>query len=418
MDKLQHFADAIDALIAAGNEAPTREPQALAVPQKVLPRPAVAAATTIARSDSALSQSGKYPPPFPDLTKDEEKARFPPPYESMGASYWAFTPNLPTPQSAASVPKPSTPSATHPPLHPAQPSPGVGSYDIQRGEQTTFQQKPGYSFRKAGSGVGDVAHTPGKDASATSTSSATATPNKPRIHKGSAFVRPPSPAVLPQNNVPESSDHEPSRRSVGVGINESVSKPQPHDDGEDDDERLDVDILNALRRQHNMVVHDFMNDIMLQNHPPSQLSPPEYDDVNPTSSPVKAKASHPRRGKVSSAADPQQKWRSSSASRFVNRIRGRDIDATPSSPVDISRYSTQQEQEQQASRKRSFVKRAPMKKAPSPVKPRTRKQQLSKTAMKLPLANGHEQPNDEHLAWAARISDFYRAKQSLDRDDE
>lgn len=37
--------------------------------------------------------------------------------------------------------------------------------------------------------------------------------------------------------------------------------------------------------------------------------------------------------------------------------------------------------------------------------------------MEMPLPNGREPPNDEHLAWATRISDFYQAKQSLDDDE-
>lgn len=419
MDKLQHFVDAIDALIAASHGDPQSEPPESVTRQKLLPHPAVAAATTITRSNSALNPQEKFPPPFPDLTRDEEKARFPPPYENMGASYWTFTPNLPTSQPAASVAKPLTYSAIHPPLHSAQPSPGVGTYDIQRGEQITFQQKPGYSFRKAGI-TGDV-HTPSKDSRGAPSSSATATPSKSRIYKGSAFSRPSSPAVLPSNNVPEFSDHEPPRRSVDVGI-ERVSMPQPQDGDDDDDECLEVDILNALRRQHNMVVNDFMNDILLQNHHTSQLSPPQYDAVD-LSSPVRAKATHLRRGKASTAV-PEPKWRSSSESRFVNHMRDRDIDAAPSSPVDITRYTMQQEQQQPPLKRsslrpqsaRASVKPAPMN-AAGPVKPRPRKQQLSKSRAKMPLANGHEQPNDEHLAWAARISDFYRAKQSLDNDE-
>lgn len=420
MDKLQHFVDAIDALIAAGHRDPQSEPPESVARQKLLPHPAVAAATTITRSDSALNSQEKFPPPFPDLTKDEEKARFPPPYESMGASYWTFAPNLPTSQPAASVAKPLTHSAIHPSLYSVQPSPGVGTYDIQRGEQITFQQKPGYSFRKAGI-TGDV-HAPSKDSREALSSSATATPSKSRIYKGSAFSRPSSPAMLPLNNLPESSNHEPLRRSIGVGI-ERVSMPQRQDDNDDDDdERLEVDILNALRRQHNMVVNDFMNDILLQNHRTSQLSPPQYDAVD-LSSPVRAKATHLRRGKASTAA-PEPKWRSSSELRFVNRMRDRDIDAAPSSPINIARYTMQQEQQQPLLKRsslrpqsaRASVEPAPMN-AAGPVKPRPRKQQLSKSRAKMPLANDREQPNDEHLAWAARISDFYRAKQSLDNDE-
>lgn len=409
MDKLQHFVNAIDALIMASDGAPQREPKVVAR-QKLFPHPAVAAAATvITRSDPSGNPLEKFPPPFPDLTRAEEKARFPPPYESVGASYWAFTPNLPTSQPAVSVAKSTTPPAIHPALYPVQPSPGVGAYDIQRGEQLTFQQRPGYSFRKAGI-AGDVL-TPSKDA--TGTSSSAVTPSKPRIQKGSAFSRQPSRGVMPPSYAPGSLDHEPSRRSVGIEV-ESVSMPESQDgDDDEDDERLEVDILNALRRQHNMVVNDFMNDIVLQNHQPSQLSPPQHNDNLPRS-PVKAKATHSRGGKASKATEP--KWRSSSESRFVNRMRGNN-DAVPSSPVDISRHE-QQDQQPQVKRSstirpqsaREFVKPVSIA-ARNPAKPR--KQQLGKV-VKMPLVNGPEQPNDEHLAWAARISGFYRAKQSLD----
>ncbi|TYZ67530.1 hypothetical protein PybrP1_004716 [[Pythium] brassicae (nom. inval.)] len=252
MDTLQHFVETIEAIISA-HEAP----RANAADSRVLSHSAVAAATTVRGRGQdgvdSVPEQDEFPPPFPDLTRDEEKAVFPPPYESTGASYWSFKPDLPPPASASEARRPP-----HSCTAAAQPSPGVGAYDVQRSERTTFHQRAGFSFRKAGD-----AHSPSPSPSAVST------PSKPRVHK-SSLARALSPVVFEDAPSLQRSDSGTSDRmekapgdSSSLNDNDSTrqgggdSAPEYHEGndggGDDDDERLEVDVLNALRRQHSMV---------------------------------------------------------------------------------------------------------------------------------------------------------------------
>lgn len=399
MDKLQHFVESIAAIISA-QEAPRAPP----AKPCALPHPAVAAATTVKWSRPGDSVDGvpeqeEFPPPFPDLTRDEEKARFPPPYESTGASYWAFTPDIP----------PATAAQHHLNTSAAQPFPGVGAYDIQRSERATFQQSAGHSFRKAGMAADSQA--------SPRTPSSTSTPSKPCVYK-SSLARPVSPAVRVENASSRSEQTQDDGDKDGgevmawgdpgvrrVDKSTSAAELQADSVDDDDDERLEVDILNALRRQHSMVVSDFMQNIVLQHSEPPVYS--SSANASPERAPHRKAASA---AAAAAAAAARSKWRSSSESRFVSRMR--TSRAWP--PVE-SRPESLKTQNSSGTARPHSARSKPSKFPSSPAKSPSKRSNRSRAAAnaKLPLPNGREPPTDEHLAWAARISDLYRAQQSL-----
>lgn len=375
MDTLNHFVGAIDAIIRA-HDAPR-------VDVRVVSLATVAAATaggsrTIQGGIDSASESEEFPPPFPDLVRDEAKTAFPPPYEHTGASYWSFQPDLPPPTSTteAQLPPHSRTAA-------AQPSPGVGAYDTQRSDRTTLHQSIAFSFRKASDGHSLLSPSP----------LSASTPSKPRVHKTS-LARSQSPTVFADapshQQTSDSADNDSTRRRI------ATAAPEYHDDNgerdDDDAERLEVDVLNALRRQHSMVVSDFLQDIVQHHH-----EPPLYSNSSSRSNNNNDNNDNKRTPDRKVTTATTTKWRSSSESRFVSRMR-------------TSRASLSLEpSHDHLSRKRpQSAKRTSAKPEPRPAKLST-----PKPAVKLPLPDGREPSIDEHLVWAARVGELYRAQQSV-----
>lgn len=406
--------------------------------------PAVAAAMTTTTktasatgADTAHGGHEEFPPPFPDLTRDEEKALFPPPYESTGASYWAFSPDIQPPASATQVRQS---------IALAQPSPGVGAYDVMRSERSAFQQSAAHSFRRAGLDDAMLQSPHGSTAAATAAPLSAGTPAKSRIHKTSlarSVLSPAAPASVnsqravasePETNDDEDADRprapvssartsesaaltKPTRDALsdasGAGapviFSSAVADEEEEDDGDDD--RLEVDILNALRRQHSMAVHDLMHDILQQTQPPAYSSssgaspgPRRATAHRKVSTPVPAEASSPVHASKTRWASA-----SSSTSRFVNRLRSREAVRLDDAPLSPSSSSTSRAPPQPQPKSQQRTRASTSYATPAPPRRKT----PAAKPMKLPLPNGREPPSDEHVAWAARIGDFYRAKQSV-----
>jgi hypothetical protein len=412
MDKLQSFIESLDAIVSNNNESSAPNGTSQSSPLRAAPmHPVVAAATVITKP--FVRQDTLYPPPYPDLTPEEEGALFPPPYVSSGPAYWTFNPDIPLPSAAKSGTSGSSSTAPiHPPLHPVHPSPGVGAYDLEKSKRVRFHQSPRFSFRKAGVDA-VIADTPVKDMN--STSSVPSTPSKPRLYK-TALSRPPSTPSRDEEMYNHDLDRTQKRSNgslldetssnIDTNANFRVMAPSEIDDNDDDtgDDRLEVDMLLALRRQHNMVVNDFMQDILQQQQSRRPTSP----------DPTPFKKSHmapERKSKLQQHAPrlaTERNWGSSSTSRFVSRLRLRET---------ISPPEPRQQQRPQRVSTSSGAASSPSKKTRA-TKKRTLQAQCNANSVTVqPRVSGLEQPNGEHLAWAVRISEFYNAKRGIDADD-
>ncbi|RLN94368.1 hypothetical protein BBJ28_00010487 [Nothophytophthora sp. Chile5] len=303
----------------------------------------------------------RFPPPYPESTapeEDEDRPTFPPPYAVTTPSYWTFAPALPSPEpslaKASSSKSPSGRFATR-----NASSPGVGAYDIQQGDRLTFQQRPSYSFGSAGGGSIGRERPSSVEASEPSSSSSNRLKPQPspstkprgRLKTALAFV----PALL-RPVTAERLEDEPLEPLEGD------ARAAPAEEGAAD-ERVESEMLEALRRQQRMVVDEFVQQVVGSN----------------------GHANAKREVARQTLRTPKtQHWPASQTSPGLERLLRRQRRAP--ARAEASAAST-------ASR-------------PAAIRPAKRSTK-GMAAMDSPPPR-RQLDNDQHLAWAARINELYQ----------
>ncbi|RLN20416.1 hypothetical protein BBJ28_00023447 [Nothophytophthora sp. Chile5] len=330
-------------------------------------------------------QSGdwpRFPPPYPESTapeEDEDRPTFPPPYAVTTPSYWTFAPALPSPEpSLAKASSSKSPSGRSADLRsrfatPTASSPGVGAYDIQQGDRLTFQQRPSYSFGPAGSGSIGRERSSSVDAlepsSPSSNRPSPSTKPQRRLKTALAFV----PALLrPATAEPQSGDDR-----VHASSQSEEDHERPEDDPldplegdasaapveEEADERVESEMLEALRLQQRMVVDEFVQQVVSS----SGRTDTKREVARQTL----------RRPKT-------QHWPASETSPGLERLLRRQRRAP--AQAEASAAST----------------------AARPAAIRPAKRSTKRTAAMDSPPPRRQLDDDQHLAWAARINELYQ----------
>lgn len=266
---------------------------------------------------------------------------------------------------------------------------GVGAYNIQQGDKLTFQLKPSYSFGPTGGGSSGGSKAPG--ATAPDTPLAKGSIRKPsskstlrqRMNTSLAFV-PPSERnnlstdarvhfasqydddYLRESNSDDLLDDIPPHYNEG-DANEAPGEKAGEEAGETDMDR-------ALRLQQRIFMDEFVQQVV------SNQGSPTY---------FVARGKHSAESSHQSSSKSQPYWATSEVSPGIKRLLHRQRRAPSSSKFRASPASSvplSNPVRHPASRPTKRVARKP---APSPPPRR----QLD---------------NDQHLAWAARISELYQ----------
>ncbi|KAJ0394161.1 hypothetical protein P43SY_003887 [Pythium insidiosum] len=144
---------------------------------------------------------------------------FPPPYAITGPAYWTFEPPLPT----------ADPTAPSVPKHRPTESPGVGAYDVTRGDRLVFPHRPSVSFARGS----------------------------------------PKPVAAGQRSTPrrpQSVSKSPVHRTIAT-TDEAKSLVQPSDDvegadDEDDEREWRRAVEQAMRAQQSFVLDDMVQSLL------------------------------------------------------------------------------------------------------------------------------------------------------------
>ncbi|KAH7476536.1 uncharacterized protein KRP23_7218 [Phytophthora ramorum] len=257
-------------------------------------------------------------------------------------------------------------------------APGVGAYDIQQGEKLTFQQGPSYSFGLTGdekSSVGRTASGAALPQASTGKPGARSTLRQ-RMKSSLAFV---PPILLQAEDNRQSADsrvHAASQYDdshLRVSRNDELLDDLPPHYGEGDEalaeepeeveQTVETEMDRALRLQQRLFMSEFVQQVVSNQDIPSHFVPRTKHSTDHTRRPTKS----------------EPYWATSEVSPGIERLLHRQRRApsksrTSSGSVPAFRPS------------KRVVKKSP----PSPPPRR----QLD---------------NDQHLAWAARISELYQA---------
>lgn len=370
--QLQHFIEALQAIQTQTND------HALLAPGS----PHIESENA---DQHQLQDPPRFPPPYPESTvpegdDDEEdsdncsaQTNFPPPYAITSPSYWTFTPSIPEPKSSIAKlasKSPSSKSADLRSLFMSTDSPGVGAYNVQQGDKFTFQRKSSYSFGSSSEG-NKVPVDASQSKRSVGKSSCNSTVRQ-RLKTSLGFVP------------PEDNDDSGTRVNAASQYDDSHLRPSNSDDlppyydtgdaneapgGKDEEEpNGETEMDRALRLQQRIFMDAFVQQVVSNQDPPSYFVP-------------RATSSKPKPYWATCEISPgieRLLYRQRRApSSFSSRAKYRPSPAASSVPVSNNHPS------------RPGAKRVVKKSPPSPPPRR----QLD---------------NDQHLAWAARISELYQ----------
>ncbi|KAL3660978.1 hypothetical protein V7S43_013994 [Phytophthora oleae] len=354
-DQLQHFIDALQ-----GIEAETSEQTVTASAQL--------------KTESQLRDPPRFPPPYPESTVSEDNSNnesstcseqiCPPPYAITAPSYWTFTPAIPEPKSSiAKLASKSPSNKVELRCHfMSKDSPGVGAYNIEQSEKLTFQHKPSYSF-----GGNKTPQSPKSSAGKQSLL-------RQRMKTSLAFVPPMADYEVEIPDVSSTRVHGGSPQydndsneellcDIPPNYNEGDANELPEEKSGGDLAHLSVEteMDRALRLQQRIFMDEFVQHVVSNQEPPTYFVP-------------RAKENSER-----SKAKPY--WATCEISPGIERLLHRQRRAPSSS-------------------KFRPAQTAPV---PNSVKPRPPKRVVNKAP-----PPRQQLDNDQHLAWAARISELYQ----------
>ncbi|TMW57575.1 hypothetical protein Poli38472_003500 [Pythium oligandrum] len=166
------------------------------------------------------------------VQRPDPQTAFPPPYSVTKPAYWTFDPAIPT----------DSPSKT-PLMDPYKP--GVGDYDVQKGDRLTFQRSPGFAFASKTSEQENKSPMP-SHTSKNSTKTVSST-SKPR-----EVEDPGPPSYQPEDAV----DKATSTEAHDV-------EPCPYEATEDD-RALEEQLRDVYRRQQSIAVDDLVSTLLSQ----------------------------------------------------------------------------------------------------------------------------------------------------------
>ncbi|GMF10847.1 unnamed protein product [Phytophthora lilii] len=329
-------------------------------------------------SDTPFAGAPQFPPPYPESTVPEEndiasesgtsQSRFPPPYAITTPSYWTFTPSIPEPKS--SIAKLATKS------------PNCKTADLR--SHFMANDSPAHSSikRVAPSATSEMLP---KESIGKQKSQST---SHQRMKTSLAFVPP-----IVQST--ESNEHQLERKvHVASQYDDNHLRTVDHDaflndfppqyeggdaneapaERADDELNIETDMDRALRLQQQIFMNAFVQQVVS-----NQASPPHFVP--------RAKTDTERSRRSGTAFKPY--WATSEVSPGIERLLRRQRRAPFSSKSRAHSSST-----------------VPV---PNPVQSRqsTTTKRIVKTKPQSPPPRG-QLDNDQHLAWAARISELYQ----------
>ncbi|ETN12000.1 hypothetical protein PPTG_09653 [Phytophthora nicotianae INRA-310] len=365
-NKLRHFIEALESIQATEQIVTT-------------------APVEVEGLDHQLRDPPRFPPPYPESTVSEEEdsksetstlqQQFPPPYAITSPSYWTFTPSIPEPKS--SISKLASKSATNKSVDLrsqflSKESPGVGAYNVEKGENLTFQRKPSYSFgptegdrdRKAPNALLSNGST-GKRSSRSTL--------RQRMKTSFEFV-PRTDHSAENNGIDFNTStrvHVDSKfEDSHIGTNGDLFNDLPPDYNEGDaneasEEKAggsdETEMDRALRLQQRIFMDEFVHQVMSNQDSHTRFVP---------------------RGKQNTTnanlSKSQPYWATSEVSPGIERLLNRQRRAPTANKFRPSSAST------------------------APIRTTNR------VAKKAPPPLRRQLDNDQHLAWAARISELYQ----------
>ncbi|KAE8888572.1 hypothetical protein PF005_g18587 [Phytophthora fragariae] len=376
-DKLMHFIEALAAIKLQTSDQASISPPA--------------------GDDHPPQYAPKFPPPYPESTVPEEnddhsesgtvETQFPPAYAITAPSYWTFAPSIPEPKSSIAKLASKSPSNKSADLRShfmSRDSPGVGAYNIQRGENLMFEQRPSYSFGPTGEPSNKAHAAPRSDSNASTSNSSVRKPSarstlRQRMKSSLAFT---PPTLRPPEEDQESlrvhvaSQCDDSRLQESrsedsfndlpphYGAGDANEAPDERPEGDEaQDLRVETEMDRALRLQQRMFMDEFVQQVVS-----NQDSPPHFV--------ARVKSSADSAQRSGSRSKPY--WATSQVSPGIEKLLQRQRRVPSASKPRAPSTSTHQT-------------RPTRRKAPPSPPPR---RQLD---------------NDQHLAWAARISELYQA---------
>ncbi|KAG2822985.1 hypothetical protein PC111_g10417 [Phytophthora cactorum] len=341
----------------------------------------------------SLRDPPRFPPPYPESTVSEEEdsksesstlqTQFPPPYAITSPSYWTFAPSIPEPKSSIAklaTKSPSNKSADLRSSFLSKESPGVGAYNIQQGETLTFQRKPSYSFGPTGGDRGSKA--PNASLSKGSTGKQSSKSALRQRMKTSLEFVPPMAHSAEDNDIDfdgstrvhfgsQYDDNHLGTRSNGDLLNDLPPDYDEGDANEAPEERTgesdETEMDRALRLQQRIFMDEFVQQVVSNQESPTHFVPRGKQHFDKT--------------KHSKSAPY---WATSEVSPGIERLLHRQRRAPTASKFRPSSAST------------------------APVQPRTARRGVKKTPAPPPPPR-RQLDNDQHLAWAARISELYQS---------
>ncbi|KAG6976927.1 hypothetical protein JG688_00000859 [Phytophthora aleatoria] len=311
------------------------------------------------------------------------QTQFPPPYAITSPSYWTFAPSIPEPKSSIAklvTKSPSNKSADLRSSFLSKESPGVGAYNIQQGEKLTFQRKPSYSFGPTGGDRGNKA--PNASLSKGSTGKQSSKSALRQRMKTSLEFVPPMAHSAEDNDIDfdgstrvhfgsQYDDNHLGTRSNGDLLNDLPPDYDEGDANEDPEERTgesdETEMDRALRLQQRIFMDEFMQQVVSNQESPTHFVPRGKQHFDKT--------------KHSKSAPY---WATSEVSPGIERLLHRQRRAPTASKFRPSSAST------------------------APVQPRTARRGVKETPAPPPPPR-RQLDNDQHLAWAARISELYQS---------
>ncbi|KUF70779.1 hypothetical protein AM587_10015148 [Phytophthora nicotianae] len=365
-NKLRHFIEALESIQATEQIVTT-------------------APVEVEGLDHQLRDPLRFPPPYPESTVSEEEdsksetstlqQQFPPPYAITSPSYWTFTPSIPEPKS--SISKLASKSATNKSVDLrsqflSKESPGVGAYNVEKGENLTFQRKPSYSFgptegdrdRKAPNALLSNGST-GKRSSRSTL--------RQRMKTSFEFV-PRTDHSAENNGIDFNTStrvHVDSKfEDSHIGTNGDLFNDLPPDYNEGDaneasEEKAggsdETEMDRALRLQQRIFMDEFVHQVMSNQDSHTHFVP--RGKQNTTNANI---------------SKSQPYWATSEVSPGIERLLNRQRRAPTANKFRPSSAST------------------------APIRTTNR------VAKKAPPPLRRQLDNDQHLAWAARISELYQ----------
>ncbi|KAG6576291.1 uncharacterized protein IUM83_17714 [Phytophthora cinnamomi] len=360
----------------------------------------------------------QFPPPYPESTVSQEnddqseisavQTQFPPPYAVTTPSYWTFAPSIPEPKSSIAKLASKSPSNKSADLRShfmSKDSPGVGAYNIQRAEKLTFEQRPSYSFGSTGETLNTVHGDTRVDSNASISHGSVQKPSsrptlRQRMKSSLAFAPPP---LRPPPEETSEGDQESIRVHAASQYDDNHLETSSNDDLLNDlpphygagdandapDERSDGDQVQdlsvetemdrALRLQQRIFMDEFVQQVVSNQDSPSHFVP-------------RVKSSTTGNERTRSKSKPY--WATSEVSPGIEKLLQRQRRAPSASKARTPSTST-----------------APTSKpVHQPRAPRTAHRIAKKGPPSPPPRS--QLDNDQHLAWAARISELYQPTES------